>query len=274
MVGLEEDLPDGGGHHGVLSLRHVGQGVPHEVDAAALPGGAEHAGDRGLQPLVRIGDDQLHALEAAARQVLEEARPEGLGLARADVQADDLALALGVDGDRYYRGDADDASALADLEIGRIEPEIGPVAGERPLEEGMHTLVDVLAQLRDRRLRYAGHAHGLDQLVDAPRADAGDPCLLDHRDQRLLDGLARLQEAGEVGAGPELGDLQVERAEPGVQRTVTVAVAPGRALAGSLVPAGADNAVDIGLHDQLQHALSDAAQEIAVSGLRHQLGKR
>src|SRR5690606_6439575 len=141
------------------------------------------------------------------------------GLARTDMQADDLTPSLGVNGDSDYRRDADDPAAFADLEIGGIDPEIGPVAGERPLEEGMHTLVDVLAELGDRRLGNAGHAHGLNQLVEAPRADAGDPCLLDHRDQRLLDGLARLQEAGEVGAGPELGDLQVERAEPGVQRT-------------------------------------------------------
>ena len=33
-------------------------------------------------------------------------------------------------------------------------------------------------------------------------------------------------------------------------------------------------AVDVGLHDDLQHALGDAAQKIAVSGLRHQFGKR
>jgi hypothetical protein len=31
-----------------------------------------------------------------------------------------------------------------------IEPEVGPVAGERALEEGMDALVDVLAQLRHR----------------------------------------------------------------------------------------------------------------------------
>ena len=63
-------------------------------------------------------------------------------------------------------------------------------------------------------------------------------------------------------------------AEPGVEAALSVAVTPGRAVAGSLVSAGADHAVDIGLHDQLQHALGNAAQEIAVSGLRHQLGKR
>jgi hypothetical protein len=116
--------------------------------------------------------------------------------------------------------------------------------------------------------------HRLHQLVDTPRADAGDPRLLDNADQRLLHRLAGFEEAGEVGAGAQLRDLEVERAQPGIQAAVAVAVAPGTALAGSLVAAGADEAVDIGLHEDLQHAFSDAAQEIAVSGLRHQLGKR
>ena len=84
-VGLEEGLAQGGGDHGVLALRHVGQGVPHQVDAAALPGGAEDAGDRLLEAFVGIGDDQLHAFQAAPDQALEEARPERLRLRRADL---------------------------------------------------------------------------------------------------------------------------------------------------------------------------------------------
>ena len=42
----------------------------------------------------------------------------------------------------------------------------------------------------------------------------------------------------------------------------------------ALVAAGADDAVDVGFHDDLQHALRHTAQEIAVTGLRHQLGQR
>ena len=53
----------------------------------------------------------------------------------------------------------------------------------------------------------AADPHGLDQLIDAPRADAGDPGLLNLRHRGLLDRLAQFQEAGEVGASPELGIL-------------------------------------------------------------------
>src|SRR5882757_61511 len=43
--------------------------------------------------------------------------------------------------------DRDDAAAVADLEVGGIKPEIRPFALERPVEEGIDPLVDVLAQL-------------------------------------------------------------------------------------------------------------------------------
>ena len=71
--------------------------------------------------------------------------------------------------------------------------------------------------------------HRLHQLVDPPRRDAADPGLLDHRDQRLLRDLPRLQERREVAPLPQLRDAQLERAQPRVEHAVAIAVAPGRA---------------------------------------------
>ena len=93
-----------------------------------MPGRADDAADGGLQPVVRIGDHQLHAAQAAANHALEEGRPERLGFRRTDVQPNDLALAIGVGGDGDYRRDRDDAATLALLEVGGVEPEIGPLA--------------------------------------------------------------------------------------------------------------------------------------------------
>jgi hypothetical protein len=53
-------------------------------------------------------------------------RPEDLGFRRADVQADDLAPAVGVDGNGDYRRDRDDAAGRPDLEVGDVEPQVGP----------------------------------------------------------------------------------------------------------------------------------------------------
>jgi hypothetical protein len=86
----------------------MGERVAHEVDAAALPGGAEHARDGGLDAFVGVGDDKLDAAQAAAGESAQERRPEGLGLGRADVHAKHLASSIGVDadGDDDRDGDA------------------------------------------------------------------------------------------------------------------------------------------------------------------------
>jgi hypothetical protein len=95
-----------------------------------------------------IGDHQLHAAQAAAHQALEEAGPEGLGLRRADVQADDLALAVGVGGHGDYHRHRHDAPAFTLLEVGGVEPQIRPVAGQRAVEEGANTLVGECREFR------------------------------------------------------------------------------------------------------------------------------
>jgi hypothetical protein len=58
-----------------------------------------------------------------------------------------------------------------------------------------------------------------------PRGHVG---LLDHRQQRSLMPTPRLQQAREVGALAELGDLEVGGADPGVPFPLLVAVAVGK----------------------------------------------
>src|ERR1700710_194726 len=73
------------------------------------------------------------------------------------MQADYFPFALGVRRHSDYGCHADDAPALALLEIGGIQPEIRPVADERTLEEGIHPVIDVLAQLTHRAFADPGH---------------------------------------------------------------------------------------------------------------------
>jgi hypothetical protein len=71
----------------------MAEAVPEEVHEAALPGTAQEPGDRGLEGLVGVGDDQLHAAQPAREQRTHEVAPERLGLGLADVEAEDLAAA-------------------------------------------------------------------------------------------------------------------------------------------------------------------------------------
>jgi len=146
-VGLVEGLTDGGGHNGVLTLGDMGERVAHPMDATALPGGFEHARDRRLQAAMSVRDDQLDAGEAPRLERAQEVHPESLGLRWPEPQADDLSSSVGVGGHCDYGGNRDDPAALAGLEVGGIEPQIGPLAFERSVQELVHPFIDVLAQL-------------------------------------------------------------------------------------------------------------------------------
>ena len=123
-----------------------------------------------------------------------------------------FAPPVGVHGHRDYGRHGDDAPALADLQIGGVEPQVGPLALQGAPQKGPDPLVDgepwvaigpramASAELGDGGLRDPAHAHRLDEVVDLARRDAGDPSLLDDGHQRLLDGLSRLQEPWEARA--------------------------------------------------------------------------
>jgi hypothetical protein len=96
---------------------------------------------------------------------------------------------------------------------------------------------------------------------------------LDHGHQCLLGGLPCLEEAWEIAALPQLGHPQVQRAQTGIERALSIPVAPGRAFAAAFVPSGADEAFHIRLHDQLQHGLGNAAQEVSLIVLGQKLGQ-
>src|SRR5579859_8239801 len=198
LIGLKEGLTDGGCDDGVLGFGDIGEGIPHEMDAAALPGGAQDTRDGRLQALMGIGDDQLHSLQPAPDEVAQEGRPEWLRFARPDMQADNFAASVGVDGNRYYSGHAHNPPTFADFQVGGVEIEIDPFARQRAFQEGMDAFVDVLAELGHARFGNARHPHRLHEFVDTPGADAADPGFLDHRYESLLHRFAGLEESGEI----------------------------------------------------------------------------
>jgi hypothetical protein len=68
----------------------------------------------------------------------------------------------------------DDAAGLAHLHVGGVDPQIRPIPLDRPIEEGLDPLVDLLAQPVDLALGDAAHAERLDQVVDRAGGDALD----------------------------------------------------------------------------------------------------
>ena len=117
-------------------------------------------------PFMRVGDDQLDAAQAPAGELAQEGGPEGFGLGRPDIHAENFTAAIAVDADRDDHRDRDDPPVLADLHISRIDPQVGPVPLDRAVKKGVDALVDILAQPADLALGDAVHPQSLDQIID------------------------------------------------------------------------------------------------------------
>ena len=96
-----------------------------------------------------------------------------------------------------------------------------------------------------------------------PGRDALDVGLADHPDERLLGPPARLEERRQVAALAELGDIEVDRAGPGVPAPLPVPVAAVHPVLGPLAVAGVAEHVDIGVHQQLGCHLHHLAKQVA-----------
>src|SRR5512144_551347 len=149
-------LGEGGGderrNHAATALAGMGQCIAHEMNPASLPSGVQYFGDGGLQAFMGVGDHQLDPAQAAAGELAQEARPEGLGLRRADIYPQNLAPAVRVNADRNDDGDGGRPAVLTtSLQVGGVDPQIGPVAFKRPVEEGLDLAVDLFAPVPEIR---------------------------------------------------------------------------------------------------------------------------
>ena len=148
--------------------------------------------------------------------------------------------------------------------VGRVQPEVRPVALDRAVEKGLHPAVDLLAQARDLALGDAAHPHGLDQLIDRAGRDTLDVGLLNNRGERLLGHPPRLEEAWKVGALAQLGDAQLDRTGPGLPTPLPIAVALHQALRALLAISRAGEFADFQLHQALGGKADHLAQEVGV----------
>jgi len=89
-----------------------------------------------LMPAVGVGDDELHAMQPPGHERAQEGRPAGGVLGRDDVEADDLATSLAVDGRGDHRRDVHHSPSFTDLLGEGVDPQI-PVRTvvERALSE-------------------------------------------------------------------------------------------------------------------------------------------
>src|SRR5829696_864259 len=213
---------------------------------------------------MRIGDGELDADQAARDEASEELGPERLSLGLADVDRVNLPPPGLVNAVGDHQRLVDHAAAVTDLLDLGVEEQIRVAALQRPGPERLDVLIQRLADAADLGLANA-QAEALDELVDATRRDPADISLLDDPEQRLLRALPGLEDAREVAAPPDLGDLQLDLPRPGVPAPRSIAVAMRRPIIGpALAMLGSDQLGDLGLHQLCGDGLDRLADHIGV----------
>jgi hypothetical protein len=110
-----------------VRLADPAEDVAHPVHPASLLAGAQHFRGGRAQALVIIGDDELHAPQAAGRQRPQEVLPERFSFGFTRGKAQNLPPAFGIRSDSHYCGGGNNPSAVAVLDVGCIDPKIGPL---------------------------------------------------------------------------------------------------------------------------------------------------
>ena len=214
--------------------------------------------------------DELDAGEPAGDEASEEGEPGGAVLGSDDVEAERLAEAVGVDGDRVDDAGIHRATSLAALDVERVEDEVG--VGGAVARSGAEVLDDHVHRLReagDLALRHALEAELLHELLHPAGGDAGQVGIRDHRHERLLGPPARREQpVGEVAALPQLGDRELDRADAGVPVTLAVAVADIDPLRRALTVGRAAERVRLRGHQRLRDLLHHRPPEIRARLLK------
>jgi collagen type II alpha len=265
MTSSEKRIPEQVAHH----AKEARCFFTAPVGTASLPGRAGQGGADGVgQAAVGVGGDEGHAGQAAGGQVAEERQPPGAVFGGGDLQAEDLAVPVGIDPGRQQGVHVHDPAALADLQHQRVRRDEGVRAGvQRPGPEVLHGRVEIRGHHRDLRLAQPGDAQRLDQLLHPPRRYPEQIAGRHDRRQRRLRPAAPLQQPiREVAARPELRDRHVQRPGAGIEVPVPVAVADIHPVRARHAVRGTADRVGLGRHQRVHERGQHRAQQIRGRG--------
>src|SRR5581483_2784713 len=198
---------------------------------------------------------------------LQEGPPQHHILTEADIDAHHLAHAIGPHAVGHHHGHTLDPTALADMLIAGVQPEIRVDGVQPAFPEDPALLIKALGHAAHFALGEAGDPELLHQRLDLARAHALHIRFRNDRDEGLLAASPRLQPAREVAAAAQLGNRHLNRAQARVERPAAIAVALRRALVAALIPPGANHGTDFGFDEFLQERAQPFPQKVrAVLG--------
>ena len=221
-----------------------------------------------------VAGDQPDAGQAAGDQARQEPGPDRAVLGAAQLQPEQLPVAVGVTGGGHQHRGVAHPPTFADLHRQRVDPHKHIRAGvQRPVAPRVGHLVELRADPRHLALGDPLQPHRAGHVIHPPGRHPLHIALHHHRGQRPLGPPAWLQDRREVAALAQPRDLKLDGADPGVPVPGPVAVAVGHPLRGALAVLGADLGRDLDLHQRLGERAHALAQEVDIGavGLAQQL---
>jgi len=195
-----------------LSMRHLGQDVPHEVDLTALPGGAQPLlSDGGLDAGVGVRDAERGPFHPPALELPEKDAPGVLRLVEHGLCGQDLPAPGLVHPAGDHHGHRDHPPLDPDLLVQGVDPEERILFGQGPGPKIGNLGVELLVELRDLGGGDVLDAHRSGQPLDLPGRDPVNEGLLHDRDERLLGPPSLRDEEWDVAALPDLGHEKIDR---------------------------------------------------------------
>jgi hypothetical protein len=167
-------------HRGAIPPPGSAQQIAELVHPTALMGRTGiHRLERRRQPGTAIHHDELElaALQAASMQIVKQALPRRLTLARAPREGQPLPAPLAPDPLRHSPLHPRAPARLAHPETDSIEKQIPPVIGQPRLVKLRHRLVQVLREAR--------HRGGTDRFLREQRHDTSDGAGIQSAEKRL-----------------------------------------------------------------------------------------
>ena len=254
----EHGLQDAQHRAPLLPGRRVAGGVAHQVHDAALPCGAgEDLLYRALEALVGVAGDADDAVDPACAQRQQERLPAVVGLGVDGVEAEQAPVAARAGADGGDERGRLHAPGVPALDVGGVEPDVGVAdVGQVAFLQVGDRLVQRRAHPRHLAGAHAVDAYGLRHALHLPSGHAVGHHLGDRGDDRAVRARVALDQVlGEVAAGAQLRDPEVDGADAGGELALAVAISPVAGLAG-LVGLGVHDLVDERLGhdpDQLRH---------------------
>jgi hypothetical protein len=255
-------------------LRHVGHGILHEMELAALPGQpGEDCLPGSLESGMVVADDDLDAPHAAIDEALEEGAPMRLGLGELHTAAEDAPLSVRSDTDCREQGAGHDRTVMADFFVAGIEDEVVDLT-DRPVPPGSELLVEFCRRPADLRGGDVQATEFLDDGRHLPGADALDVHLGYGQGHRPLAADASLERARVEGpsvlvpVATGLRDPQVDLADASLESLRLESVGVALTVASSLMRLGLEHLLSLDLHRIVSLTLNGTTSAFSATTLQ------